>query len=129
MDKAKFAVLGFGVLGLLAVFLPYISLGSESASMWKLRELLGAGVVYQVMAGFLAAAIMGGMALKNGLQRWQGTVAAVGFALTVLKLRPWGDLLSEGAIGAKLLVVCAFLGLASAIAATVTAKAKEMRAA
>lgn len=124
MDKAKFAILGFGVLGLLAVFLPFVSAGSESISMWGLREIVGTGQVYLVMGGFLAAAIMGGMALKNGLLRWQGIVASLGFALTVLKLRPWGTAFSDGAIGAKLLIVSAFLGLACAIVVTATSKAK-----
>ncbi|MBL4635377.1 MAG: hypothetical protein JKY56_16070, partial [Kofleriaceae bacterium] len=114
MEKTKFAVLGFGVLGLLAVFLPFISFGDESFSMWKLREAVGSGQVFMIMGGFLAAAIMGGLALKDGMARWQGIVASLGFALTLVKLRPWGPAFSDGAIGAKLMILSAFIGIAVA---------------
>jgi len=115
MENVKYAILGCGVLGLLGIFLPMVSMGGASISLWEVRAF-DAGQVYLVLAGFLAPAVMGAMALKGGLLRWQAGVAIAGFGLCVLKLRPWGDVFG-GAIGAKLMILGAFLGLAAAIAA------------
>ena len=117
MENVKYAILGCGVLGLLGVFLPMVSVGDASISLWKLRAF-DAGQVYIVMLGFLIPAIMGGMALKGKLLRWQGIVAVLGFGLCVIKLRPIGDSFG-GAIGAKLMILGALVGLLAAIAAVV----------
>tara|TARA_R110002096_G_scaffold401386_6_gene598320 strand:+ start:60640 stop:61008 length:369 start_codon:yes stop_codon:yes gene_type:complete len=117
MDNVKYAILGCGVIGLLGIFLPMISMGGQSISLWDVRAI-NAGQVYIVIAGFLAPAVMGAMALKGGLLRWQAGVAIAGFGLCVVKLRPWGEVFG-GAIGAKLMIIGAFLGLAAAIAAVV----------
>ncbi len=115
MDNVKHAILGCGVLGLLGIFLPMISMGDESISLWQVRAL-DAGQVYLVLGGFLIPAIMGGMALKGKMLRWQAGVAIAGFGLCALKLRPWGDVFG-GAIGAKLMILATFVGLAASIAA------------
>lgn len=114
MDNIKHVILGCGVLGLLGVFLPMVSMGGASISLWEVRAF-DAGQVYMVLIGFLLPAVMGGLALKGGLLRWQAGVAIAGFGLCVIKLRPWGEVFG-GAIGAKLMVIGAFLGLIAAIA-------------
>ncbi len=115
MENVKYAILGCGVIGLLGIFLPMVSMGGQSISLWDVKAF-DAGQVYLVLAGFLLPAIMGGMALKGGLLRWQAGVAIAGFGLCVIKLRPWGEVFG-GAIGAKLMILGAFIGFAASIAA------------
>ena len=115
MQNIKYVLLGCGVLGLLGIFLPMVSMGDASISLWDLRPLDSAQV-YIVLIGFLVPAVMGGLALKGGVLRWQAIVAFIGFGLCIVKLRPWGEVFG-GAIGAKLMVLGAFIGFAAAIAA------------
>jgi hypothetical protein len=117
MDNIKYAILGCGVIGLLGIFLPMVSMGGQSISFWDVRAF-DAARVYLVMAGFLAPAVMGAMSLKGGILKWQAGVAIAGFGLCVVKLRPWGEVFG-GAIGAKLMVIGAFLGLIAAVVAIV----------
>jgi hypothetical protein len=118
MNNIKYGILAFGVLGLIGCFLPMISEEGMSISLFKLREA-DAGMVYIVMAGFAAAAVMGGLALK-GLLRWQAIVATVGFALVLIKFRDGLPTdIFKGAIGSKLMglsmiggVICSIIGIA-----------------
>ncbi len=119
MKNLKFGILAFGVLGLLGCFLPFISFGGESASLFAMRKG-DAGQVFMTMGGFILAAVMGGMGLKH-LLKWQAGAAAAGFAFVAFKLR---DALTHvfGApfgIGAKLIVVSAIAGLVVSILAAV----------
>lgn len=112
MKNLKFAILAAGLLGVISAFLPFISFGPESISLWEVRELDG-GLVYLTMAGFLIPAIMGLLAVIKGPQaRWHAIVATVFFGLALIKVRDG----FQGAIGAKLMVVCAAIGLLVAIA-------------
>ncbi len=115
MDKVKHVILACGVLGALGIFLPMVSVGKQSISLWDVRAF-DAGQVYLVLIGFLLPAVMGGMALKGKLLRWQAGLAFAGFGLCAIKLRPWGDVFG-GAIGAKLMILATFAGIAAAIAA------------
>lgn len=115
MNNVKYAILACGVLGALGMFLPMASGGGLSISFWQMRAF-DATPVYIVLVGFLLPAIMGGMALKGKLLRWQAGLAFVGFGLCMLKLRPWGEVFG-GAIGAKLMIIATFVGIAAAIAA------------
>ncbi|HPH67132.1 MAG TPA: hypothetical protein PLF40_15365 [Kofleriaceae bacterium] len=118
MKNLKYGILGLGVLGLLACFLPFVSFGDQSMSFFGMRKAV-AGQVYITMAGFILAAVMGGMGLKQ-LLKWQAGAAAAGFAFVLFKLRDGiTDLLKHGAIGAKLMVVAAVAGLVVSILAAV----------
>ncbi len=112
MKQLKFAILGAGLLGLIGVFLPMVSSGKLSFSLWDVRKL-AAGQVYLTMVAFIIPIAMGGMAAaKNKMLRWQSIVAAVGFALALVKVRD----AFGGAIGGKVMVIAAAVGLAAAIA-------------
>ncbi len=119
MKNLKFGILAFGVLGLIACFLPFVAFGGESASFFSMRKA-DAGQVYITMGGFILAAVMGGMGLQR-LLKWQAGAAAAGFAFVLFKLRdgithvfsaPFG-------IGAKLIIVSAVAGLVVSILAAV----------
>jgi hypothetical protein len=117
VNNLKFGVLACGLLGLIGCFLPMISGGGESVSFFKMRELIGSGQVFMVMAGYAAALVMGAMAAaKPPMQRWQGIVAIVGMAWVVFKMRDgFMKLITDGAIGAKLMGISAIAGLVFAI--------------
>jgi hypothetical protein len=112
MNNLKLGVLACGVLGLIGCFLPFVSMGDESMSFFAMRQV-DAGQVYMVMVGYVAAAAMGGMAMaKAPMLRWQSIVALVGFAFVAFKFRGgFMDMLTHGAIGAKLMWVGAVAGL------------------
>lgn len=116
MNNLKFGVLACGLIGLIAVFLPQISFGDESISLWKTREVQ-AGQVYLIMAGYAAPLVMGALAVaKPPMQRWQSIVAILGFALIVVKMRDAlpADFM-KGAIGMKLMGLSAIIGLVISI--------------
>lgn len=115
MKHLKFAILGTAFLGLIGIFLPLVSAGPVSISLWDVRKL-DSGMVYITMFGFLVPAVMGGLAVAQGrLARWQAIVATVGFALALIKVRDG----FSGAIGGKVMVLAAAAGLALAIAKSV----------
>jgi hypothetical protein len=131
VNNLKFGVLVCGLLGLIGCFLPFVSAGGMSISFFKFRELPGqGGLVYITMAGYLAAAVMGALAVaKAPMQRWQPIVALVGFGLVFLKLREGGGggfmkMLTEGAIGAKMM----WVGLVAGIVVSILAIAKPEQA-
>lgn len=114
MNNLKFGVLACGVIGVIAVFLPWISFGEMSASLWKARSGPEGGQVYLIMGAFAIAAVMGGLAVaKAPMQRWQGVVALLGFALVVFKLRealPMDFMKAPGGIGMKLIGLSSIVG-------------------
>jgi hypothetical protein len=113
VNNLKFGVLVCGLVGLIAIFLPQVTFGDMSISLWKTREAPGqAAQVYMVMAGYLAPLIMGAMAAaKPPMQRWQSIVALIGFLFVLFKMRdalPFD--IFKGAIGAKLMGLTAYAG-------------------
>jgi hypothetical protein len=125
VKNLKFAVLAFGVLGLISVFLPLVSMGDVSISLWKMKDAAAANV-YGTMVGFLLAIVAGVMgAAKPPFGKPQAGIGLVGFivALTMMTdKKPWKmfDLFKGGsAIGGKLLAVSALGGLIVSILALV----------
>lgn len=118
MNNLKFGVLACGLIGLIAVFLPWVSMGELSMSLWKAREG-DAAQVYLIMGSFAAALVMGAMAAaKPPMQRWQSIVALIGFALVVVKIRnglPVDFLKAPGGIGMKLVGLAAIAGVVFSI--------------
>jgi hypothetical protein len=113
VNNLKFGVLACGLVGLIAVFLPQITFGDMSISLWKAREAPGgAAQVYMVMAGYIIPMIMGAMAAaKPPMLRWQSIVALLGFLFVLFKMRdalPFN--IFKGAIGAKLMGLTAYAG-------------------
>ena len=117
MNNLKFGVLACGLLGIIGCFLPMVSAGGQSISFFSMKELIGSGQVFMVMGGYAAGLAMGAMAAaKPPMQRWQGIVAIVGFAFVVFKMRDgFMKLITDGAIGAKLMGISAIAGLVFAI--------------
>jgi uncharacterized YccA/Bax inhibitor family protein len=63
---------------------------------------------------------MGGLAAAKGLARWQGIVATIAFLLAFVNMREgFFKLLTEGAVGAKLIFIGVLGGLIVSIMATV----------
>jgi hypothetical protein len=111
VKNIKFAVLACGVLGLIACFLPMISMEGMSISFWDAHKAPDGVQVYLVMAGYALAAAMGAMGAAKGLKRPQAIAALVGFAFVVFKFRGGFFDLLKAAIGAKLMFVAAVAGV------------------
>ncbi|MDB4955315.1 MAG: hypothetical protein JWO36_2884 [Myxococcales bacterium] len=113
MNNLKLGVLVSGVVGLIGCFLPFISGGGESISFWGMKELAGSGQIFVTMAGYVLGAVMGAMAVaKPPMQRWQAIVATLGFAFVGFKMRDgFLKLITDGAIGAKLMAIAVLAGL------------------
>ena len=117
MKNIKFAVLACGVLGLIACFLPMISMEGMSISFWDAHKAPDGVQVYLVMAGYALAAAMGAMGAAKGLKRPQAIAALVGFAFVVFKFRGGFFDLLKAAIGAKLMFVAAVAGVVVSVLA------------
>ena len=123
MKNIKFAVLACGLLGLIACFLPMISMEGMSISFWDAHKAPDGVQVYLVMAGYALAAAMGAMGAAKGLKRPQAIAALVGFAFVVFKFRGGFFDLLKAAIGAKLMFVAAVAGVV--VSALAIAKPEE----
>lgn len=128
MNNLKYGILGLGVLAAIGVFLPFISFGGESISLWKLYSSMPDGAEWPLLKGHpithivlsLVAVAMGGLAAAKGMARWQGIVATVVFLLAFVNMREgFFKLLTEGAIGAKLIFIGILGGLIVSIIAIV----------
>ena len=79
MKNLKFGVLAFGVLGLIACFLPLAKMGDVSISLWDAHKG-AAAMVYGTMVGFALAAVAGVLgAVKPPFGKPQAGIALVGF--------------------------------------------------
>ncbi len=131
MKNLKLAIIAAGVLGIVACFLPYVSEGPLSLSMWDFRKLPsgtsglinGPKQVYLALALFAIPALLAATALASKLQRSLAGVAAGSFLLTfVLELVRKGMSGEHGvstAIGGKLVFIAAAVGVVTSIAAVV----------
>lgn len=118
MKNIKFAVLACGLLGLIACFLPMVSMEGMSITFWDVHKAPGEGVqVYLVMAGYALGAVMAAMAIAQGLKRPQAIAAAVGFAFVIFKFRGGFTDLMKGAIGGKLMFIAALAGVVVSVIA------------
>jgi hypothetical protein len=113
VNNLKFGVLVCGLVGVISIFLPQISFGGESITLWGTRSFPGqAAQVYMVMLGYAVPMVMGAMAAaKPPMQRWQSIVALLGFVFVLVKIRhglPFD--IFKGAIGAKLMGLTAYAG-------------------
>lgn len=112
MNNLKFGVLACGVVGLISVFLPQLTLGDASFTLWAARTGDAANV-YTVIACYLAATVVGAMGvMKPPFLRWHSIVALLAFGLMLVKMRTGlpTDFL-KGAIGMKLMGLSAIIGV------------------
>ena len=131
MKNLKFAIIASGVLGLIACFLPYISEGGMSASLWDLHKipagneglLNGPKQVYLVLGLFGIATLVAATSAASKLARGLAGVAAGSFLLTsaceLVRKGMTGDHGVSTAIGGKMLFIAALAGLVTSIVATV----------
>ena len=109
MDNLKYGVVLSGLVGLIACFL---SLGAAGLSFWAMREHAPANTYMTISAyavGFVVPAIS---IVKPPILRWQAIVSVLAFAFVLIKLRELlGAFITDGSIGAKLMVVAPGLGL------------------
>jgi len=114
MDKIKFAIPVLALLGVISVFLPWVSMAGQSVNFLGLHnEMTGYGPVMIVFAGLALALIVGAIRVQKGLGRGTAIACALGFALALL---PTVKAFGAGAIGAKLLVIVALVGVLASIA-------------
>lgn len=115
MDKMKFVVLIAGIVGVIGLFLPFVAMGGQSASLLDIMGL-AAGQVILTELGFILALVLGAMGVAGKFTRVFAIICTVGLALSTVKLL---DAFGDGAIGAKLMFIAAVLGLLASIAAIV----------
>lgn len=115
MKNLKFAIAGLAVLGIIGAFLPIVSEGPMKISLWDVRAF-DAGQFWLTMGGLIVALVMAGLAVARGaMARWQAVVATLGFALAALSVRDG----MEWAIGGKLMLLAAAIGLVVALVGAV----------
>lgn len=130
MKQLKPVILFAGVLGIIAAFLPYVSIEGHSMSYWDFHKMPGgemAGLlkgpkqVYWALACFAVPAAMGAWALAGRLTRVHGIVSSLFFlAAFAPELVRKGMTGVEGvstAIGGKLLFIAALVGLIGSVVA------------
>ena len=118
MKNAKIGVLAFGVLGLISMFIP-----TQGITLFSLFKLISSGQLVIMLLAFGLPAAMGALMVKGPAQKWQGGVAAAGFALACVKLEVWKAIPHIGELTKMfpmLLIVLAAIGglVASIIALT-----------
>jgi uncharacterized membrane protein len=129
MKQTKLVIIAAGVLGIIACFLPYISEGPLSLSMWDFRQMPagnsglinGPKQVYVALAAFAIPALLAATALASRLQRALAGIAAVSFLATFALELVRKGMTGEGpvgtAIGGKLVFVAALVGFVASIVA------------
>lgn len=131
MKQTKFVIAAAGILGIIAIFLPYISEGPLSLSMWDFRNmpegnqglLNGPKQVYVALALFAVPALLAATAFASKLQRALAGIAAGAFGLTfaleLVRKGMTGEAGISTALGGKLVFVAALVGFVASIAAAV----------
>ncbi len=129
MKNVKFALLAFGILSVIAVFLPYISIESTSISLWQLGKVASemgesAAPVYAVLlTGFALTGVTGFAVSQKRMGRGLAAgalVACCAMLFFTFKMgAPAEGLLNVGAAGAYILVfgglIAFFVSLAALI--------------
>lgn len=131
MKQTKFVIIAAGVLGIIACFLPYVSEGPISMSLWDFHKfpagnsglVNGPKQVYIALGAFAIPALLAATALASKLQRALAGIGAVSFlatfALELVRKGMTGDHGVSTAIGGKLLFLSALVGLVASIVAVV----------
>ena len=117
MKNLKIGILAFGILGVVALFIP-----QHGFSLFSMLKLLGASYLVPVLGGFVVAAIMGILGMtKPPLLQWQAGVAAAGFAAVFVRMKFWEILKHFGSavkeVPSLLLIIAVIGGLIVSIMA------------
>jgi hypothetical protein len=126
MNNLRYGILGLGILGVISVFLPFVSEKSVSFSLWATAGAQGPLLQhhpYTHVAMSLVAVVMGGLGLVRPSARWQGIVAALAFVVAAVNMRGYffklEALTGDYAIGAKLMWISVACGLILSILAVI----------
>jgi hypothetical protein len=108
MKPIKFVLLVVGIVCAIAVFLPFVTMGSESISLWTLKAVK-AGPTYIILLGSLGLAGLAGLGVAKG--RFGRGMAAGALVLglvvaliTLVQFSAEAPLGKFGGIGAKVLL-------------------------
>ncbi len=120
MKQIKFVVLAIGILGVIAVFLPFFDAGGVKASLWELRKLKS-GPTYIALLASLAMAATAGFAVSKqrfgrGLAALTAVAGAVMAMITIAQFEPEAPFGKLAGLGAKILL---FGGVAGVLASLV----------
>jgi hypothetical protein len=121
VKNSKIGVLAFGVLGLLAMFIP-----SHGVSLFTILKAFSKGQLVIMLVAFGLPTVMGALMMKGPVQKWQAGVAAAGFALASYKLEVWKAIAHVGELVKvlpTLLIVLAAIG--GLVASIISLTAKE----
>ena len=137
MKQLKPVILLAGLLGIIAAFLPYVSVEGHSITYWDFHTMPGSAMlgilkgpkqVYWALACFAVPAAMGAWALAGRLTRAHGIVSTVFFLAAFAPEGVHKGLTKfEGvstALGGKLLFIAAAVGLVAAVIAIAKPEAK-----
>ncbi len=119
MKPLKFVLLTLGLLCLVAVFLPFLTLGEFSVSLWKLKAVK-AGPTWIALLGSLALVAVAGVGVAKG-QLGRGlaigaTIAGLIIAaITFLQFSPEAPFAKVSGVGAKLLLMGGLVGFVAGI--------------
>ncbi len=126
MKPVKFVLLGCAALAALIVFaVPYLDVG-EKYTLWKLKgEIKDFAHPYIILGAVGVPALFGAIALAtNKLPRWMSIISVISFAIALFI--SWAvfsktstEFGSNGALGAKLMLLALFGGLGASIAGIV----------
>ena len=118
MDGLKYGVLLAAIAGIVGCFLP---LGYNDV-FWNVVDRPD---TLMVIGGYAVGAVMVVLAMINPpILRAQALVAAGGFGFVLLRLRDRiGEWITDGAIGAKLMVIAPMVGILFAVLAMWKAEA------
>lgn len=123
MKPIKFVVLALGLLCAIAVFLPFLSMGGESVSLWSLKALK-AGPTYIALLGSLGLAAIAGAGVAKG--KFTRGLAAGGLvlgglvaAITILQFSPEAPFGKFSGLGAKILLIGGALAAVASLVAVI----------
>jgi hypothetical protein len=133
MSNLRYGILGMGILGVISVFLPFVSEKIVSFSLWDTVGSQGRTLLqhhpYTHVAMSLVAVAMGGIGLLRPPARWQAVVAGIAFFVAAVNMRGYffklEALTSDHAIGAKLMWVSVACGLVLSILAAARSDESE----
>jgi hypothetical protein len=134
MKPIKFVTAGLGLLFLVAVFLPFVSAGGISLSLWSVRELK-AGPTYVILVASVVVLGLSALAIGGRLGRVvAGGITLASLVVAFIALFQFNGhhgmgsnislLMDQGAYGAKILVFGGTLALIAGIAGLVKPEPK-----
>ena len=124
MKNTKIVIAALGLLCLVAVFLPFVTIGPFSASLWAAKSMGKPAPTYIALLGSLAMLGLAGLgvskgALSRGLAIGAAIAGLVVAVIAILQFSAEAPFMKVGGIGAKILVFGGLAGFVAGIVGTV----------